>query len=272
MADPLVWSERKELPGVVGLHDCTYSANLMVLVAAGKLDYPLGIYTTAEREALERSDSHPDRIGSNHGFTDEAILERYGIRMHALQDGSRTGLAAALGRRGRAYAVAGDCGRLPAGLRFADCGGPHDVCVVPRGDGTVLWLDPMAQMRAFGRSVPFATVLDYAFFNPLNDARFLELDELATPEEEMFDPRRHVPVAVCTVAAGGTVYADPDRQTVLIESWPGQVAVGLYAMPRSVGGVPAPLVPIRIDLLGPGAEDLRVGWIGVDKVSAIRLA
>ena len=202
MADNVVWSERGELPGVVGLHDCTYCANLMVLVAAGKRTFPLGINTAAEREALERSDFEPDRIGARHDITDVAIRRRYGVLMRKLQDGSREGLKRALSTPGSAYAVAGECGDLPEGVRVTDCFGPHDVCVIPQGGGKVLWLDPMRKMGFAGQVVDVNVVLDYAFIP--NDARFLQIGELVEEDEQLIDPNRHFPVAMCKVAGGGT--------------------------------------------------------------------
>jgi hypothetical protein len=92
----------------------------------------------------------------------------------------------------------------------------------------------------------------------------IEVDEL--------DPRMHVPVAVCDVLGPLTVYADPGRRVVLIETWPGAQNLGLYARTLAQPeGLKAPLVPIRIDLIGIGGDDLRVGWVGVDRVSNIRI-
>jgi hypothetical protein len=267
MPDPLVWSERGEAPGTGGLNDCTYCANLMVLVAAGKASFPLGIYTRAERDQLETLNANPDDEGANHGFTDTAIRNRYGITMRKLANGTRDRLRDELSKKGRAYAVAGRCEDRPSRLQLTGCTGAHDVCLVPQGDGNVLWLDPMEPMRTKGKVATVQEVLDYAFFpSGGNDARFLNIGELAS-QEEMMDPTTHIPVAVCSVAGGGTVYADPERGTILIQSWVGQSTVGLYARVDDPSADPAPLVPIRIEVSGI----LRVGWVGVDKVSNIRL-
>jgi len=91
-------------------------------------------------------------------------------------------------------------------------------------------------------------------------------------EGDDLDPRLHLPVAVCDVLGPTSVYADPDRRVVLIEKWPGATNVGLYAKPLSpMAGTKASLAPIRIDLIGAGADDLRVGWVGVDRISDVRL-
>lgn len=89
---------------------------------------------------------------------------------------------------------------------------------------------------------------------------------VATQEDEM-DPARIIPVATCTVTGPLTVYADPDRKTTLIASWAGATSVGLYGKPANPATVPAPLVPIRINLAGAPALDLRVGWVGWDRVT-----
>jgi hypothetical protein len=91
-------------------------------------------------------------------------------------------------------------------------------------------------------------------------------------EEDEVDPRLHIPVAVCDVSGPLTVYADSGRRTVLIATFAGAVNVGLYARPQSpTDGAKASLVPIRLDLASGAAEDLRIGWVGIDRVSNIRL-
>ena len=83
VATPKVWSEHggahRLATGVVT--DCTYSANLMVLVHGGFRDFPEGAFTAEERNALEEADDHPDHIGANHTITDVAIKRRYGVTM-----------------------------------------------------------------------------------------------------------------------------------------------------------------------------------------------
>ena len=91
-------------------------------------------------------------------------------------------------------------------------------------------------------------------------------------EEDVLDPRQHLPIAVCDVGGPISVYADSGRRVVLIETWPGAQDVGLYATAKELmDGTKAALVPIRIDLKSGPPEDLRVGWVGIDRVSNIRL-
>lgn len=170
---PKVWSERQ--PGV--WFDCTYSAVLMVLVGAGFDRFPLGMYSNEERDSLESSNDLPDDGGATFTHTDVAVLNRYGVTMKRLADGSLIGLKAALSTPGRLYAVAGLNARLPTALRrwsprFAKA---HAVCCVPLGKGKVLWLDPMAPMAYPGEHVRVETVLRWAFID--SDARFLAMSE-----------------------------------------------------------------------------------------------
>jgi hypothetical protein len=273
MSLPTVWSERQEAPGVVGLHDCTYSANLMVLVFAGKRSYPLGLYSAAEREALERSDERPDETGATHRDTDLAIRRRYGVTMRMLADQSAGGLRAALSTPGRAYAVAGMYGRLPSILRRHDPGftGAHDVCVIPLGNGRVQLLDPLAPFGYAGEPVAVDTILAYAFIP--NDARWLAAGEL---EDPMLDPARHTPLLVADCAAGGTLYADPDRRAAHLggRPWGGGLAIGLATgavAPKDAAGRTI-LVPVLVNLANAG-EPRRPAWCwyGNDKINNVRL-
>lgn len=190
---PVVWSERNE-PNAQGWHDCTYSAVLMMLVYAGKIGYPLGIYTVEEREALERSDDRADEIGSTFFYTDQAVLRRYGVRPHRLTSdpGTTSALRDALEIPNRAYVIAGSLGHLPAGhpqrrWQPAYVGG-HAICVITDGSDYVTWLDPLATWRFPGDRVPIATVAQFAWYP--NDARYMTRDELAgtIPDSAMEDP------------------------------------------------------------------------------------
>ena len=99
----------------------------------------------------------------------------------------------------------------------------------------------------------------------------LPATDLPLPEEDM-DPTKLIPVGRATIAPGGTVYADPDRHAVLAASWPASTLHGvqIYALPIAetdpVTGRVA-LAPIRIDMKGGPEEDLRIGWIGANKVT-----
>lgn len=89
-------------------------------------------------------------------------------------------------------------------------------------------------------------------------------------ETNDMDPKRDLPVALCDVAGGGTVYADRDRKLpALIPTWVGAKGVGIYAVPATTPA-PGTLVPVRIDLIGSSGDDLRIGWVGWDKVTNVR--
>ena len=67
-----------------------------------------------------------------------------------------------------------------------------------------------------------------------------------------------------------TVYADPDRKTVLIPSWPGGTNIPTYWTRLPPFPSPTPLVPIRLNMNGPTKPPLwKVGWVGADKVTPV---
>ena len=224
MATPKVWSEQGGAHRLAthSVTDCTYSANLMVLVHAGFRNFPKGAFTAEERNALESSDAEPDHIGANHAITDVAIKRRYGVIMRKppgpTERWSEDELRAELSAVGKAYAVAGMYGalpRVPLDLRRWD---PtftlaHDVCVIPLGNGRVRWLDPLAPMGFGGDVIGVDTVLRYAFLP--NDARWLKENELAPAHEDdemtwlpKFKP---VPPFIAVTRAGAVLYKGPGR-------------------------------------------------------------
>ena len=162
MPTPVVWSERPE-PNASGLKDCTYSAGLQALVHGGKVDYALGIYTVAEREALERSDDQPNETGASLSDLIVAVKRRYNVdwvqsRVELLaQHHARVDLA---------FVIQGVNGNLPAGhlqRRWdPDFTGPHCVTIIPKSNGThVLWLDPEAPNKFAGDTVAWTTVMKW---------------------------------------------------------------------------------------------------------------
>ena len=85
-------------------------------------------------------------------------------------------------------------------------------------------------------------------------------------EEEDLDAKVDIPVGRVNVAAGGTVYGDPDKQTVLIPVWAGAQNVQAYSQRPATTTVGA-LTAIRIDPPNLGTENITIGWIGSDKVT-----
>lgn len=161
MPMPLVWSERPE-PNAPGLRDCTYSSGLMTLVYGGLTSFPFGIYSVAEREALERSDDQPNETGASLIDLTTAVKRRYNLNLVAPPEA----LAVALTKTGRAYVLQGTPANLPAGhtLRRHDPSftGGHAVCVVPIGWGYSLWLDPLAPNKYAGELVTNTTIIKWA--------------------------------------------------------------------------------------------------------------
>lgn len=91
-------------------------------------------------------------------------------------------------------------------------------------------------------------------------------------EEDELDPRLYRPLATCDVGGPTTVFRDAHRVEVMIQAWAGAQGVGLYARPASlIDGAVASLAPILLDLLGGPAEDLHIGWVGIDRITNIRL-
>lgn len=89
-------------------------------------------------------------------------------------------------------------------------------------------------------------------------------------EDHVIDPARDLPVAIADVAAGGDLYADPNRQHRIIRDWAGGRNIGLYAVPASQRwGTRTALAPIRIQLVQGGQPS--VAWVGVDKLRRARL-
>lgn len=177
MAEVLVWSERDE-PNSPTWNDCSYSAALMALIAAGYQDFPEGIYTVAEREALERSDSRADEEGANELNLDEAVMNRYKVKLHS----TTKALAELIQIPGLAIIVAGTPANWPKGhnLRrwLPNFAGGHRVCIITSGGPVVKWLDPLAPWKYKGDEVEISEVLKFAYASP-QYLRYLMVDELA---------------------------------------------------------------------------------------------
>ena len=162
MPFPVVWSERPE-PNASGLKDCTYSAGLTALVYGDKVSYPLGIYTVAEREALERSDDQPNETGASLDDLILAVKRRYAI---TLTKNAPSSLSTWLAKDDIALVVQGLMGNLSTegGLRRWDPSftGAHSVCVVNLPGDRYIWLDPLAPNKFAGDVVVKRQILRFA--------------------------------------------------------------------------------------------------------------
>ena len=176
----LNWSERPE-PNASGLRDCTYAAGLTGMVYAGFTAFAKGIYSVAEREALERSDDQKDETGASLVDLKVAIKRRYGkdVTIHAA-----SALSDLLDRvEAIGYVIQGKTGNFPVGhtLRRWDPGftGGHAVFVQLLGGGKYRWFDPEAPMKFSGDIVTKAQVLTYA--KGLGGSIHFRADEFAPP-------------------------------------------------------------------------------------------
>lgn len=161
MATVLVWSERND-PNAPGgaWRDCMYSSGLAALVFTGKTDFPLGMYSIAEREALERSDNQPDETGASLADLVVAVKNRYGVdwKVSSIslmwQYASRTDLG---------FVITGMMGNLPSTspLRQWQPGftGGHAWFIIPTGDGVhVRVFDPLATNKYPGDIATWADI------------------------------------------------------------------------------------------------------------------
>lgn len=120
------------------------------------------------------------------------------------------------------------------------------------------WHDPL---RTAGLWIPISAVISYwqKATSPIRG--YAGWVTLRDPEGDM-DPKVDIPVGRANIASGGSVYGDPGKKTTLIAAWIGAQGVQVYSQR-------AGLTAFRIDLASGPAEDLRIGWIGNDKVTIV---
>ena len=222
-----VWSEVD--PALTSYTDCTYCSLLMVLVASGFMAFPLGIYTHEERRAFRGGDARLNFAG---GVASAAA--RYGVTIQSPFPYDQQGLQAALAAPGNAYAVAGRTANFPAGhlIRRWDpaFAGFHAVCVIPQGNGQVLWLDPLAPMGFAGDTVSVTDVTNvFAAGNYPNDARCLPVT-LGGDMTLKGTPLNPIHNRKTTLSAGGAFVRDPTGAPydVITSYQPGQLITPTY--------------------------------------------
>lgn len=169
---PKVWSERR--PGA--WDQCTEGAYLMALVYGGWRDFPRGIYSDGERNALdEATPPDPATGGSTFDLLDAGARRRYGVTLHRIPGDTKRGLRTQLGIAGQALAIAGSLGHFPVGHRLRkwqpDYTGGHAVAVVTLGEGRCWWGDPLAPMGDAGDEVTVDAVATFAWYP--SDARII---------------------------------------------------------------------------------------------------
>lgn len=167
MAKPLVWSEVE----AGDWEACVAASYLTGMVYAGWTAFPLGIYTQAEREAIEAVADSPQ----DYATTDAEALARYGVKLRPLSTGS---LESAVSRVGVGLVLAGY-----GGLLIATNAPIHSVFYLPTSSTAGLLYDPLAANKSAGVSLPASRILGWAKGPGANDAREVREDELG--EEPM---------------------------------------------------------------------------------------
>lgn len=159
--------------------------------------------------------------------------------------------------------ILGDYDALPVAWRAqATFRGDHSTWVhdyrVVLGVEETHWHDPL---RMEGIWIPLSAVISYWQKPSSPICGYAGWVKLIAKEEDL-DPKVDIPIGRCNVSSGGTVYANPQKTAVLIAQWVGASGVQVYSQRPG-------LTAIRIDLQSGTATDLRIGWIGNDKVTVI---
>jgi len=224
MLVPLVWSELPEPNADRLAHDCAYSSILMCLIFGGKLTYPLGIYSVAEREALEGSDTRPDEEGGSPADIDLAILTRYGLVAHHPAAGATT--RAVLTTPNLAVSVGGSPADAPVGsvIRkyYSGTKGHRGVYLTSEKR----WLDPLAPNKSAGNACPVGDVVAFASKRSTSDLRYFSRDELSLSgginQGDDMGLKLRVPDAPATktvrVAKGKTILRVSDRASFPLDA------------------------------------------------------
>lgn len=224
MPIPTVWTERGEVAGVVGWHDCTQSAVLMCLIYAGWTKFPLGAYTMQERNAFESSDDRKDNTGALLTDTDLALRRRYGVTMRRLPDDTEATFRRFLNEPGHAFVVQGFYRDLPDHLRRwqPSFTSGHAVCVITLGGGKQLLLDPLATANYQGDVTDTDTVLKFAW-DGAQYSRYLNKDELmtVTRKDTIWDKPKKI---ICRTGGPINAYLYPSHDvaktiTLKRQSW-----------------------------------------------------
>jgi hypothetical protein len=159
-----VWSEREG----GDWEACVISSYLEGMVWGGVTNFPLGVYSQAEREALERIPDEPQ----DYDTTDVVALARYGVKLRRLSVGT---VAAAVSRPGVGVVLAGW-----GGLLIPTTAPIHSVFWV---DGLVY--DPLAPNQSAGQPCSAARITGWAKGAGPNDAREVRFNEFGAAGDDM---------------------------------------------------------------------------------------
>lgn len=118
------------------------------------------------------------------------------------------------------------------------------------------WHDPL---RMVGIWIPVSAVISY-WQKPSSPIRGFAGWVKLQQGDDMTDPAKDIPVVTATVAPGGALYADPDRNRIIASPWAGGSNVGVYARRGT-------LTAIRVDTQSGPAQNLIVAWCETAKVT-----
>lgn len=162
MASVKVWSEKES----GDWEACVAASYLMGLVYGGVTAYPLGIYTQAEREALELVPDEPQ----DYATTDGQAQARYGVHLRKLSTGS---IESAVARPGIGLVLTGY-----GGLLIPTEASIHSLFYLPTSPTAGLLYDPLATNQSAGVSIAASRVATWAAGRAgPNDAREVRADE-----------------------------------------------------------------------------------------------
>lgn len=145
MASVLVWSEKES----GDWEACVAASYLIGLVYGGLRAFPLGIYTQAEREALELVPDEPQ----DYATTDAQSLARYGVALRKLSTGS---IADAVTRVGVGLVCTGY-----GGLLIATGASIHSLFYLPTSATAGLVYDPLANNQSAGVPISAAQIVTW---------------------------------------------------------------------------------------------------------------
>jgi len=163
MPPPLVWSEREG----GDWEACVISSYLIGLVYGGLHSFPLGIYTQAEREALEQVADEPQ----DYHTTDATSQARYGVQLRKLSTG---GIDDAVTRVGIGLVAAGY-----GGLLIPTTAPIHSVFYLPTSQTAGLLFDPLAANQSAGVPIDASRIVAWSKGAGPNDAREVKENEFA---------------------------------------------------------------------------------------------
>jgi hypothetical protein len=245
-----VWTERES----GDWEACVATSYAMTLLYGGvSMGAP---YTQAERERLEVVADEPQDLST----TDGQARAVYGA---VLRGPSTTDRQAFLNRAGVGYCLTG----VGSPLGYQPGTFLHEVMAVGRGDGSVAVYDPLAPAGYGPSTMSVSTLAGWLTGLGPNDAREIRSGEIG----DEVNPNTQIPVATGRGFGPASVYANEQRSVKLFDLDSSEVMdpVGVYSWPASptdaAGKVS--LAAIRVDLIGAGGEDLRVGYLGIDRLT-----